>query len=65
MNHDKIQRYEQHQFLVKQDEKLKTDPDDLKNADRNGIIDYLAKGWYSEEDARFALDILSRWGQKA
>lgn len=53
--------YENHAFLAKQDEKIQTAPEDLKEADKQKIQDYLANNWYSAEDAIYAEEILTRW----
>lgn len=58
---NEITNYENHAFLLKQDEKMSTNPEDLKDADRQKIDDYLANNWYSEEDTIYAQEIIAKW----
>jgi len=56
-----ITSYENHAFLVKQDEKIETNPADLKSADKVKLEDYLANAWYNEADTIYANEILVKW----
>lgn len=56
-----ITNYENHAFLVKQDEKIETNPSDLKSADKVKLEDYLTNNWYNEADTVYANEILIKW----